>query len=135
MIRIVRLMSGEELIAQIEDRGDLYILKGVVQVVTSVAADKKLKVSFIPFMPIGKTEAGVAILKSFCAMVIEPVDSVLASYNMLWESEETTQTAVTPPPESTTTQVETPVNDLVPKRKGTRGKAAVVNPSVAFVKG
>lgn len=133
-VRLVRLMSGEELIAKIEDKGEAYLLTDVVQVLTSVAADKKLKVSFIPFMPIARTEAGVVILKSFCAIVIEPVDSVLESYNLLWgadEAEAKTPTPTEPP----IIQTEPQPNDLVPKRKGTRAKAAVVKPSLAFVKG
>lgn len=131
-VKIIRLMSGEELIAKVSDSGLNYRLTDVVQTVTSVAPDKKLKVSFIPFMPIADTDKGFEINKNFCAFLIDPVESVLQSYNLVFQQEsvvQQTQPTVSQP----TVEVEDSIS--VPKRKGPKTKAAVVKPAPAFVKG
>jgi hypothetical protein len=133
-VKLVRLMSGEELLATVIDSQNEYHLKNVVQVITSVAQDKKLKVSFIPFMPIANTDNGVTVNKSFCAILIDPVDSVLESYKLLWQ-EDNVEPAQQSTPEPQNVQMEIQTNDLVPKRKGQKAKAATVKPNVAFVKG
>jgi hypothetical protein len=79
--KILRLISGEEIVCTYETNssGD-YILKNVVQAISTVTPERKMQVSFVPFCPVGKTEDGFVMNKAYVAFAIDPIESVKSSY-------------------------------------------------------
>lgn len=104
--KILRLLSGEELICmyEINSSGD-YVLRNVVQAISTVTPERKMQVSFVPFCPVGKTEEGLVMNKSYVAFSIDPIESVKNSYAAVfnvstqpYKQEKVNNTVVMPSP-------------------------------------
>ena len=75
-IQLLRLTSGEEIIADVDLNGidtDTIILKDAIVLIPAGEG----KIGFMPFMPYTKAKEGLEIDQKFVMFMVDPVDSLL----------------------------------------------------------
>jgi len=88
-IKVVRLLSGEELMGDIEDKGEgKYFLKNACQIVTSYAdtTTATARVGLSPFMPYTKSSDGIELEKAYIGFIVDPVNELTTEYNKVFGS-------------------------------------------------
>ena len=76
-IKIVRLTSGEELIARVEEVDDIsYILKKPAILIPA----GKDQLAFGQWLPYANIKDGIKILKDYIVFVVSPIDEMAAQY-------------------------------------------------------
>lgn len=88
-VKVIRLISGEELMAKIKSSDDnTYHLTEVCQIASSYAdpSSATARIGIAPFLPYTKVKDGVTINKSYVGFVIEPVNELLNEYNKVFGS-------------------------------------------------
>lgn len=87
-IKIIRLISGEELVGEVEKKDDGYLIKNVCQIATSYAdpSSSTARIGLAPFLPYSNIKDGVLIKESYVGFVIEPVNELLNEYNKIFGS-------------------------------------------------
>jgi hypothetical protein len=70
--KMVRLNSGEEILCNLEDAGDNYVLHDPLIMVPAAAN----QLGFMPWMPYCSTTNGVTVKKSFIPFIVEPSDQL-----------------------------------------------------------
>lgn len=88
-IKIVRLLSGEELLGDVflgEDGGVL--IKDVCQVATSYADPQQAtaKIGIAPYLPYALMDNGINIQSHYIGFIISPVVELLNEYNKIFGS-------------------------------------------------
>ena len=75
-IKLVRLSSGEEIIANIEEYENTYKLyDGIVMIPAGEG-----KIGFMPWMPYTKAAAGVTIDKKWILFVLDPIGDMVDQF-------------------------------------------------------
>lgn len=79
MISIVRLKSGEELLAEVTKKEEVYSLKNV-----SLIIPTEKGIGLMDYMPYSKVpEIGLDVSIDFVAWVVEPVEGLLQQYKSI----------------------------------------------------
>ena len=88
MIKVVRLISGEELMGFLTETADGWHLKNVCQIVTSYTdtTSATARVGLSPFMPYTKTTDGVDLKHSYVGFIVDPVNELTNEYNQVFGS-------------------------------------------------
>ena len=90
MIKVVRLISGEELMGNISDLPDgsgLHI-KNVCQIVASYSdtTTATARVGLSPFMPYTKSSDGIDLKNHYIGFIVDPVNELTNEYNQVFGS-------------------------------------------------
>ena len=79
-IQLVRLSSGEELIAEVTKNEDsVFLAKPAIVLPTG-----QQSIGIVPWMPYANTGDGVSVSDRFVLFVVSPHDDLLAEYNNLF---------------------------------------------------
>lgn len=90
-IKIVRLLNGEDVIADVTDNGPYITVKDPVRIVIMPSAGSKTpNVGFAPWAPFS-TETEFNLDKSHTIVIMEPIEEFVTQYKM------STSPIVTPP--------------------------------------
>jgi hypothetical protein len=87
--KVLRLISGEELMGEVEEKEDNKIfIKNVCQIVTSYAdtTSATARVGLAPFMPYTKSSDGITVEKSYIGFITDPVNELINEYNKVFGS-------------------------------------------------
>jgi len=77
-IKLLRLTSGEEILAEIDDQpGEKYIT--LFDAIILIPAGEG-KIGSMPFMPYTKAKEGMVISKNFIMFMVDPVDSLIENF-------------------------------------------------------
>jgi hypothetical protein len=118
-IKVIRLISGEELMGEVlESCEETYKIKNVCQIASSYAdpTSATARIGIAPFLPYTKVKAGLTLNKSYVGFIIDPVNELLNEYNKVFGS------GIILPPEGTQTI------------KSTTASAGTSSSNSAFVK-
>tara|TARA_B110000037_G_scaffold217936_1_gene279949 strand:- start:2256 stop:2612 length:357 start_codon:yes stop_codon:yes gene_type:complete len=90
MIKVVRLISGEELMGSISDLPDgsgLHI-KNVCQIVASYSdtTTATARVGLSPFMPYTQSSDGIDLKSHYIGFIVDPVNELTNEYNQVFGS-------------------------------------------------
>jgi len=90
MIKVVRLISGEELMGNISDLPDgsgLHI-KNVCQIVASYSdtTTATARVGLSPFMPYTQSSDGIDLKSHYIGFIVDPVNELTNEYNQVFGS-------------------------------------------------
>jgi len=88
-VRLVRLLSGEELLGDVVLNGDGTItIKDVCQVATSYAdpGQATAKVGIAPYLPYANLEKGIRLGNHYIGYIVEPVKELYNEYNKVFGS-------------------------------------------------
>lgn len=80
-VKILKLISGEEIVSEIETTADSYTLKNAVTIVYQ-KTDKGLGSGLAPYMPFATGD--VDLLKHSVAAIAEPSQDMLNEYNRIF---------------------------------------------------
>jgi len=85
-VKIVRLISGEELMGEVTDTEDGKKLKNVCQVATSYAdpTSATARIGLAPFLPYSNIKDGVTIKDSYIGFIVDPVNELLNEYSKVF---------------------------------------------------
>jgi len=78
-IQLIRLTSGEEIIADVDLNGidtDTVILKDAIVLIPAGEG----KIGFMPFMPYTKAKDGLEVDMKFIMFMVDPVDSMVEQH-------------------------------------------------------
>jgi len=87
--KVLRLISGEELMGEVEEKEDNKVfIKNVCQIVTSYAdtTSATARVGLVPFMPYTKSSDGITVEKSYIGFITDPVNELINEYNKVFGS-------------------------------------------------
>ena len=76
-VMIVRLTSGEELIAKVDVSADTYILIKKPAILIPAGKDQ---LAFGQWLPYADIEKGITISKDYVVFVVDPMDALVAQY-------------------------------------------------------
>ena len=76
-VKIVRLMSGEEMLCSVVDNGDTITIKDPAVLIPSPEG----KLLMAKWMPYANTENGITLAKNFVMFVIEPQKDLSTHYS------------------------------------------------------
>ena len=87
-IKVIRLISGEELMGHVETKDGGYFVKNVCQIVTSYAdtTSATARDGLAPFMPYTKSSDGIDLGKAYVGFIVEPVNELINEYNKVFGS-------------------------------------------------
>jgi hypothetical protein len=81
-IKVLKLMSGEEIVAEVTDKGEVYTLKEPVTIVYQPVEGGGMNAGFAPFMPYS---SGILTLNKNSIASYADVDAkLLAEYNRIF---------------------------------------------------
>ena len=83
--QIIRLQSGEELVANVQDNGGTFTLTNV----TILLPTQSGSIQLAPFMPYAKIQAGLVISEDKVFFVAEPHDDLAEYHASLFKEEST----------------------------------------------
>ena len=76
-IKLIRLVSGEELIAEVVNSSeDSYTLKDAIVMIPAGEG----RIGFMPFLPYTDAKNGIAIRKQDVMFVIDPIDDLIDQF-------------------------------------------------------
>jgi len=86
MIKVIRLISGEELMGFLTEKDDGWHLKNVCQIVSSYSdtTTATARVGLSPFMPYTKTTDGIDLKNSYIGFIVDPVSELQNEYNQVF---------------------------------------------------
>ena len=88
MIKVVRLISGEELMGSISELSDGsgWHLKNVCQIVASYSdtTTATARVGLSPFMPYTKSSDGLDLKSHYVGFIVDPVNELTNEYNQVF---------------------------------------------------
>lgn len=86
--KVLRLISGEELMGHVEETTDTYTIKDVCQVATSYAdpTSATARIGLAPFMPYTKAKDSIELQKTMVVFVLEPVNELMNEYSKVFGS-------------------------------------------------
>ena len=86
--KVVRLISGEELMGVISDTGESYKIKDVCQIATSYAdpTSATARIGLAPFLPYTTAKDGIEIKKDMILFVVDPVNELINEYSKVFGS-------------------------------------------------
>ena len=88
-IQMVRLLSGEELLGDVEKLEDgSIIIREICQVATSYADPQQAtaKIGIAPYLPYAETDKGISIKANYVGFIVKPVSELLNEYNKIFGS-------------------------------------------------
>jgi hypothetical protein len=90
MIKVVRLISGEELmgsVSELSDGSGLHI-KNVCQIVASYSdtTTATARVGLSPFMPYSQSSDGIDLKNHYIGFIVDPVNELTNEYNQVFGS-------------------------------------------------
>lgn len=87
-VKIVRLISGEELMGSVKETDGGVIIKDVCQVATSYAdpTSATARIGLAPFLPYSNIKDGVTIKENYIGFIVEPVNELLNEYSKVFGS-------------------------------------------------
>ena len=87
-VKVIRLISGEELMGSVTKTQDGYEIKNVCQIVTSYAdtTTATARVGLSPFMPYSKASDSINVKESYIGFVVDPVNELINEYNKVFGS-------------------------------------------------
>lgn len=77
-VQILRLNTGEEIIAEVEDEGHEYVVTKPISLMLDHQAKKLV---FLPFMPYSEARLQFTIGRSHVQFATNPVESLVNDYN------------------------------------------------------
>lgn len=86
--KLIRLTSGEEVIANVTKEDD-FVVEFDKPIVLIPAGEGKL--GFMPFMPYTKAEDGLTISKQFIVFVVDPIEDLVEQHRTATSSIQLTQ--------------------------------------------
>jgi len=86
--KVVRLISGEELMGIVEETDTHYKIKDVCQIATSYAdpTSATARIGLAPFLPYTNAKDGIEIKKDLVLFVLTPVNELLNEYSKVFGS-------------------------------------------------
>ena len=85
MPTLLRLMTGENVLAQVTECDDHYIIEKAVTMTMMPAAGNQINIGMVPFCPFAKTQA-FEIPKSAVLFIAEPEPEMANHYNVQFGS-------------------------------------------------
>ena len=89
-IKVLKLLSGEEIVAEVTDGGSFVIVKNPVKFVMMPVNSSQVGVEMHPFIMLSKDDE-VELSKDFIIAICNPIDEILQSYKSQFSA------IVTPP--------------------------------------
>jgi hypothetical protein len=86
--KVIRLISGEELMGSVEETDTTYIIKDVCQIATSYAdpTSATARIGLAPFLPYTHAKDGIEIKKDMVLFTLKPVNELLNEYSKVFGS-------------------------------------------------
>ena len=81
-IQIVRLNSGEEVLADVEEKENSVLIKKPALILPTGQGS----IGLMPWMPYSDTEDGIEIKTSFVAFIVKPHDELMNEYSTAFGS-------------------------------------------------
>lgn len=79
-IKVLKLLSGEEVVADITDEGSFFKLKNPVKFVMMPVNQSQVGVEMHPFIMLSK-DSEIELSKDFVIAVCTPIDEIVKSYS------------------------------------------------------
>lgn len=85
-IKVIRLISGEELMGEVKLEDGIYELKNVCQLATSYSdpTTATARIGLAPFMPYTDAKDCINMSVDFVAFVVDPVVDLVNEYNKIF---------------------------------------------------